>query len=188
MKKPTSVSRRIHSCLQHISENEHEQALIHFFPALDKTAKKRRPKLNVGARFKAFLSDEEGIISLLALNHYIVNVRVDGYTFPEAIYKFGRNCIAHEGELDPRLNFNNEFGMQIGFNWNLPPSYISALAIIVMTAPENENEFIDSPASITLFDRSFPINDLWGAKDELEKLILKNFEHYELIKSMQAPK
>lgn len=181
MKEPTAISRRISSCWAHLSKKEHEEALIDFFPALDKTAKKRRPKLGVGARIKEFLSDEEGLISALAINAYIANSRFGEYTFPEAIYKLGRTSIAHEGELDQKLRFDNMNGMEIGETWNLPPSYISALTISVMIAPENKNESIDLPISITFYETVFPINTLWGAKDMVRNMICTKFRDPKLF-------
>jgi len=71
--KPSSVSRRIESCIKFANIKDYESALIHFFPALvpalDKTAKKRRPKEGVGSRIRKFIADQEGIIS--AIDIYI---------------------------------------------------------------------------------------------------------------------
>lgn len=183
MKEPTAISRRINSSWVHFSKGEHEEALIDFFPALDKTAKRRRPKLGVGARIKEFLTDEEGLISALAINMYITNNRFGEYTFPEAIYKLGRTSIAHEGELDEKLRFDNMSGMEIGDTWNLPPSYISALIISVMIAPENRNESIDLPTSITIHGTNLPINALWGAKDMVRYIICTIFKDPKLFEN-----
>lgn len=55
-------------------EKDFEAALVHYFPALDKTAKKRRPAAKVGERIRAFLDDELEIISDIATkNIFIVN-------------------------------------------------------------------------------------------------------------------
>lgn len=77
--------------------------MIHFFPALDKTAKKRRPKDAVGSRIGNFIADQEAIITAVAAGNIFRNITVDGISFPDAIYKFGRTSFAHEGELDKRL-------------------------------------------------------------------------------------
>jgi len=63
-------------------------------------------KDGVAQRIKAFISDEEGIITAVATNNFIRNITVNGIDFPTALYKFGRTSIAHEGELDERLQIN----------------------------------------------------------------------------------
>ncbi|MDR8387466.1 hypothetical protein MKS85_18230 [Pseudomonas sp. JL2] len=183
MKKSTAISRRVKSCWEHISKEEYEEALIDFFPALDKTSQLRYPKIKtVGARIEAFLSDEEGLISALATENFIINCKFGEYTFPKAIYKLGRNPISHEGELDARLTFDNMDGIRIsGDTWNLPPTYISALAISVMIAPENLNESINTPTSISLYGNTFPINTLWGARHLVRDLICTHFRNPDLF-------
>jgi hypothetical protein len=65
MVKPTGISRRLMQCVTHLRSNDCEGALVNLFPAMDKTAKKRRPKDGVGKRIKAFLTDEEALISAI---------------------------------------------------------------------------------------------------------------------------
>ena len=36
-----------------------------------------------------------------------LRIYINGVSIPDALYKFGRTAISHEGELDPRLEFNN---------------------------------------------------------------------------------
>ena len=90
----TSISRRIEASIQSLSSKDYEAAFIHLFPAIDKTAKKRRPKDGVGKRIKSFISDEEDIIFAVAIKNIIRNVQFDGIDFPTALYKFGRTSIA----------------------------------------------------------------------------------------------
>lgn len=149
--------------------------MIDFFPALDKTAKRRRPKAGVGDRIRSFLADQEGIISVVATNNFMRNNSINGIDFPAAIYKFGRTPIAHEGELDPRLTFNNLGALQIGEIWNLPSSYIPALCIGVMVAPENSSEHIDELLTVAILGRTFQINEIWGRQAEIEQLICDKF-------------
>ncbi len=100
MTKPTGVSRRINQCIAHLQAKDWEGALVNLFPALDQTAKRRRSKDGVGSRIRAFLEDEEGLISCIATGSFIANVNVNGVSITDALYKFGRTSIAHEGELD----------------------------------------------------------------------------------------
>ncbi len=180
MKKASSISRRIESCMQDAYKKNYESAMIHFFPALDKTAKKRRPKSGVGVRIREFVSDQEKVIHAVATTN-IFDVTINGVTFPQAIYKFGRTSIAHEGELDKRLSFSNEHGLEIGYIWNLPPSYITALCVSVMIAPENSQEFIDTQIKLSIFGQKFEINELWGADLTVKKLISDAFKNPNLF-------
>jgi len=88
MPSASGISRRIEHCVRAVGAQDYESALINLFPALDKTAKKRRPKVGVGRRFRGFVEDEEGIISAIATRNILRNISVDGITVPHAIYKF----------------------------------------------------------------------------------------------------
>jgi len=181
MPQPSSISRRLKSCIRYLEAHDYEQALIHLFPALDKTAKRRRPKDGVGDRIRRFVADEEAIITAVATRNIFRNIQVDGVSFPEAIYKFGRTPISHEGELDPRLQFNDSGSLRIGSVWNLPSSYITGLCVAIMVAPENTHENIDAPLELTIFDRTFKINELWGAKREVQGVICSAFRNPNLF-------
>lgn len=176
MPNPSSISRRIKSSLDHLARREYEAALLDFFPALDKTAQRRRPKDKPGQRIKGFLADEEGLICAISTGNIIIrSISVDGVSFPDAIYKFGRNALAHEGELDPRLTFNDSGALTIGQTWNLPSSYIGGLSLAVIVAPENAGEFLDTPMTATVLEHQFNVNDLWGARDRIKQLIVEKF-------------
>lgn len=168
----TSISRRLEKSLDSLIDHDYESALVHFFPALDKTAKLRRPKDGVGSRIKKFLDDEEPFITFLAFRIAFKNTRFDGYTFGEIIYKFGRTSVMHEGELDPRLSFglSSELGI-IGDKWALPPSYIAAMITAVMAAPENKGEHFSTDKRLLLNDKKVNANEVWGNKALVEKLI-----------------
>ena len=155
--------------------------MVNFFPALDKTAKRRRPKDGVGNRIRRFIADQEAIITAVATGNIMQNISINEVSFPEAIYKFGRTPIAHEGELDPRLTFNDAQSLQLGDIWNLPSSYIIGLCVGVMVAPENAQEFIDAPLGLSIFGRNFKINELWGAELLVKKVIADAFRNPRLF-------
>ena len=178
---PSSVSRRLASCFESYQRRDYEAALVHFFPALDKVAKRRRPKDGVGARIRSFLKDEEALISAIATGNVFRGAVFDGVTFEEAIYKFGRISIAHEGELDPKLKFVDGGGWSIGEVWNLPSQYILGLCVAVMVAPESKGERIASRASVTLFGREWELNQLWGAEHEVKAHIAAIFQNPHLF-------
>ncbi|MBN0989487.1 hypothetical protein [Amphritea pacifica] len=182
MRKPTGISRRIEQCIKHLQENDYEGALVNLFPAIDKTSKKRRTKAGVGQRIKAFLKDEEVLITAVGTGHVFKDCSFDGMSFEDALYKFGRTPIAHEGELDPRLTFNQNGGMQIGKdNWNLPSGYLAGLTLAVIISPENKGECTAEGLGITIFEQQFYLNDIWGNPDEVKNHICAKFHDPKLF-------
>jgi hypothetical protein len=162
----SSISRRMEDCIKAFMSNDYETALIHYFPALDKTAKRRRPSEGVGNRIRSFLDDELDIISHIATRN-IFRIECDGLSIPQAIYKFGRTSIAHEGELDPRLRFDNRNGMSIGAIWNLPPSFVIGLILAVIIAPENSSEKFENDYKLNVHGTEFNASKLWGKRQEI---------------------
>ena len=162
----SSISRRMESCVKAFMDNDFETALIHYFPALDKTAKRRRPSERVGNRIRNFLDDELDVISHVATSN-IFRIECDGLSIPQAIYKLGRTSIAHTGELDPRLNFDNNSGMSIGQTWNLPPSFITGLILSVIIAPENAGEKFEQNYMVSIHGTEFNVSELWGDRQQI---------------------
>jgi hypothetical protein len=176
MNAPSGVSRRLQQCIERLGSQDCEGALVNLFPALDKTAKKRRSKDGVGKRIKAFLQDEEVLITAVATGNVFKGCSFDGVSFHDALYNFGRTPIAHEGELDPRLTFNTEGGLQIGKDhWNLPISYIVGMSLAVIIAPENAGERTAEGLAITVFGKQFALNDIWGRPESVRDHICIRF-------------
>lgn len=181
-KKPTGVSRRLLQCVKHLQTNDFEGALVNLFPAIDQTAKRRMPKAGVGKRIKSFLEEEEKLISIVATGNCLSSIVCDGVSITDALYKFGRTSIAHEGELDPRLEFNPNGSVLIGTNkWNLPSGYITGMCVAAIVSEENKNEHISEPLSITVFDKLFLISDLWGDSSEIKSHICAKFQNDKLF-------
>jgi hypothetical protein len=90
MTTSSGVSRRIQQCIEHIQKQDWEGALVNLFPALDKTSKKRRTKAGVAERIKAFLEEEEALISAVATGSVFKGIHVNGVSITDALYKFGR--------------------------------------------------------------------------------------------------
>ncbi|GAD88657.1 hypothetical protein VHA01S_008_00530 [Vibrio halioticoli NBRC 102217] len=175
-KKPSGVSRRLLQAIKHLSSNDYEGALVNLFPAIDQTAKRRRPKDGVGKRVKSFLEDEEKLISIVATGNCFSKIVCDGISVTDALYKFGRTSIVHEGELDPRIQFNLNGAIEIGSNkWNLSIGYITGMCVAVIVSYENHAESIEEQLAITVFGKQFPIESLWGNSRELKNHICREF-------------
>lgn len=100
----------------------------------------------------------------------------------DALYKFRRTPIAHEGELDPRLKFNDAGSVEIGAErWNLPSGYIVGMSIAVVAAPENKAEQVRDDLGITLFGQQFRVNELWGQREKVRRLICDKFRNPRLF-------
>lgn len=176
MSTPTGVSRRMQHCIEQIQRRDWEGALVNLFPALDKTAKKRRPKAGVGERIRAFLEEEEALITAVGTGNVSRGIQVDGISITDALYKFGRTSIAHEGELDPRLHFNEGGSLVIGQDkWDLPTGYIVGMSLAVVVAPENFNESVDPRIMFHLFGEQHQVNGLWGQRQKVQAVIASHF-------------
>jgi hypothetical protein len=177
MTTSSGVSRRIQQCIEHIQKQDWEGALVNLFPALDKTSKKRRTKAGVAERIKAFLEEEEALISAVATGSVFKGIHVNGVSITDALYKFGRTSIAHEGELDPRLEFNNGGSLSIGQDkWSLPSGYIIGMSLAVVVAPENSTESVDPKLEFNLFGEPHQLNSLWGEKAKIQAAIAAKFK------------
>ncbi|NDL64819.1 hypothetical protein [Acerihabitans arboris] len=172
MANPSSISRRLNSFFGALQHNDFENAFIHYFPALDKTAKLRRPKENVSKRIKAFLTEEEKLLSFIALGGFVVGNTFNGVSVIDALYKYGRTSIAHEGELDKRLSVQEGRGVSFGDEFILDKKYLSALGIIVILSPENIGEHLEGNYNLYLIDKYINVNSLWGRKEDVIKKII----------------
>jgi len=168
MPNPTSISRRLGSALKHLLADEYEPCLVHLVPALDKTAKRRRPKAGVGERFRSFIDDEDLTISYLGTGLAITGSRFGELTLGGALYKFMRTSIAHEGELDSRLEFVAGNSLTIARDkWTLPVGILHALCTAVILSPENAAEHLDGELGLSLLGTRRNANALWGRKEEI---------------------
>lgn len=172
MKQQGSVGRRLEAAITEFNNKNFESCLIHLFPALDKTAKKRRPKAKVGERICKFIEEDQDLLSYIALNGSILrHIDIDGMTLPKAIYLYGRCPIAHEGELDPRLEITEDNMLMIGSKWIFSTSYIFALMVSVIIAPENADEFFLKRIELNFSNKKFVANDIWGGAENIREAI-----------------
>ncbi|MCE1503643.1 hypothetical protein LWU40_18120 [Enterobacter hormaechei] len=179
MPQQGSVGRRLEAAFSEFSNKNYESCLIHLFPAIDKTSKKRYPKAKVGERICKFIQEEQDLISYIATGNILSHIEIDGMTLSRAIYLYGRCPIAHEGELDPRLQISEDNTMMFGTKWVFSTNFIFALMISVIVAPENSEEFFVNDIGLSFCNKNFMGNDLWGnavkVRESIELTKLNNY-------------
>lgn len=163
--------RCVRRALEACSSNDFEGAATSIFQAIDSTGKRRMPGSANGARFKRIVSDQEDIITATAVGSVIKGAVVENLTLPQVLWKFGRNPLLHDAELDPRLSFSNYEGLSYGSVWNLPPSFLVGLAVGVISARENIDEEEVLPGEIFFWGEKLSLQSLWGQEDLLRKLL-----------------
>jgi hypothetical protein len=171
-----SIGRRVDSTIAAMQAQSYEDALIHLFPAVDKTAKRRRPESGVGERICSFISEQQVLITAIAFrNVFAPGCMFDGLTFADAIYKLARTSIIHEGELDARLRITSGNSLRIGKVWELPSSTVSAMTVAVIVSPENAGERSSSATRVSILGEEFEVQSLWGAQSKIEDVVRRVF-------------
>jgi len=97
--------------------------------------------------------------------------KFDGISFPEAIYKYVRTAIVHEGELDARLKLVEPGKFRIGELWELPESIVPALILAVIVARESRAERTSVPVFVTVLGARQEVSSLWGQEDMIRALL-----------------
>lgn len=171
----SGVSRRIESCIEQYLQKDYEGALVNLFPAIDKTASRRRPKTQVGDRIRSFLSDEMSFITAISTSGSFGGIEINGQSIESALYKFGRTSVMHEGEIDPRLSFTENEMAANKDNWRLPHSFILGMTLAVITAPENSTEKLRSEFYVELHGGRIILNDCWGNPSSIHRILNDKF-------------
>ncbi|MEO0939804.1 MAG: hypothetical protein AAFY38_16750 [Pseudomonadota bacterium] len=173
----SGIGKRIDKALGDLEGGHFDDAAILIFAAIEATAKKRRPKLGNGQRFKSFVHDQQDIITAITWNIVNKDFTVRGVSLPEAIWKLARNPLTHEAELDRRMSFDNFDGTRIstGANendasWEFPPIFLLGLAIAVVSARENMHEDVKLRGWFKFSSTTYVANSLWGAEEELRAI------------------
>lgn len=167
----SAVGRRIAKAMKDFADRDYESAATAVFQAIDATASMRFPGQRVGDRFRGLITEQEDIVTATAIGSVWVGLTVNGVSLSDAIWKFGRNPLIHEGELDRRLSFENESSVAIGCRWNLPPSYLVGLAVAVISAMENNDETEVVLGGISFMGVPLDLQSLWGGEAFLRAII-----------------
>lgn len=168
-----AVGRRINSCIKELARSDFESALLHYAPAINNTASRRRPNAGTGDAIRRFIADQEWLITEYAFKASMTGWVVGKLTFPEAIYNLVRNPLAHEGELDARIKFVDTQQMNLSDSlWEVPNQYIGGLVLAVVAATENAGvTAMNGQGTVKLMGRDWIFNDLWGEEDTLRELL-----------------
>jgi hypothetical protein len=185
-----AIGRRICDAIQHTIAQDYERAFLHLFPAVDATARRRR-NIGVGARIRKFLSENEAIIQTIASPGLImIGCRINGRTWADALYTLGRTAIAHEGQLDPRLQIADDGEICLddaAGNWRLPSTYLIGISAAVITAPENAEERCDRDGQFINFGGTrVLVNELWGQRERLLDLLQERYPQIRDIDRLAA--
>ena len=110
-----------------LAARNYESALLHTFPALDATAKLRRPTAGVGIRFKQFIQEQIGIIAPIGLSAVLGRgCTCGGVRLEDGWYNLARNVFAlivsivsareNQGNLMSEDVFVNIFETKLNLN------------------------------------------------------------------------
>ncbi len=112
---------------------------------------------------------------MIAGGHKFFGNFVNGMCFSDAVYQYGRTTVMHEGVLDPRLSFDQTNGFQLGDHWKLNQSFLAALIVAVVMAPENAKESAESGVSFSVAGKLWKLQDLWGSRDAVRIHLVETF-------------
>jgi hypothetical protein len=166
------ISRRIKASINALDAREYEQALLNVFPAMDNTARRRRPNDGVGERIKKFVRDQTAIIAPIGLKVQLgQGCTFGGMSLEDAIYVHARNNLVHEGGLPPEFAIHDQSYSVLGGNWKLSEDCVYSLILAVVTAVENASVQLSSEKLFPIFGQTFHLNELWGKEAEVKELI-----------------
>jgi hypothetical protein len=111
----------------------------------------------------------------------------DEWSISKVLWKYARNSIIHEAELDNRIRFSNDATYAVNNDIvTFPKRMIWALAFLITTFKCFEHWKINDASiiySINDIPYKIPLCTLWGAKEKLKEYIEINvFDKYRAIK------
>ena len=166
----SGIGRRVKKGCSELRNGDYESAAVAIFQAVDATGRKRFPKKGPGARFMGLIAEQEDVITSVAFGVVMTGCTFNGLTIPKALWKFARNPLIHEAELDSRIRFDNS-SIVIGSVWNLPPTTLLGIAIGVVTASENAEEDEQLTGSIHFQGQPIALNGLWGREKMFRSIL-----------------
>lgn len=186
-----TVGDRIQSMIDHMEKGEIELALSDVCIAIDITAQKYYGEARSSAScYKKFLKENIWMIVATGMGTLIADaikipfkqkdIKNDdqGYcTLEEIIYHVMRCGLVHGTGEDSKIVWNNRIPLALDKdgNLNLSPSFIWGFALCVITCPVNREETVRDTCWISTVSFKYLINDLWGKRDSIKKMIKSHF-------------
>jgi len=167
------VGKRINTAIDHILNEDWENALIQISIAMDATTKKKwSKKMAVGRRISNFIKEYEQLIYLLSSNGswhlgcggYIA-YDIDGKKteLPKIYSKLIRGALVHGGEeLSDKFVFEKQkIGVESG-KIIINQGYLLGFLLSVVVDPVNKDESCKNNPMIFYMGKNIFINSLWG--------------------------
>lgn len=185
-----SVGQRVQSMIDHMEKGEIELGLSDICIAVDITSQKYYNEKSSAECYKRFLKENMWMILVtvfgsviidgvkIPFSHKDIRSDADGYcTLEQIAYHVMRCGLIHSTGEDSRIIWSNKTALAIDSENNLilSPSFIWGLALAVIACPVNANELVGDLCWISTASFKYLINDLWGKRDSVQKMIESEF-------------
>ena len=186
-----SVGQRVQSMIDHMSKGEIELALSDICIAIDITSQKYYNESTSSATcYKRFLKENMWMIVVtgmgslitetvkLPFTHKDIKSDSEGYcTLEQIIYHVMRCGLIHGTGEDSKIIWNNRIPLALDKdrNLNLSPSFIWGFALCVIACPANRKEKVGDTCWISTASFKYLINDLWGKRESVKKMVKSQF-------------
>jgi hypothetical protein len=169
------ISDRVMECVTKYNADDLDNALIQIRIALDGTAKKKYPEVKkVGERFKAFIKNNQDIITFLTFNtNMFIDCQFGKYTLEQFIYGVLRYGLLHEGEVPAMFEFTapGEPATIGDKKWRLPKTFIFGTLLSVIGASSNATQVLPDDMEVTIMGQTSKVNGLWGHAEVIRNLM-----------------
>ena len=179
-----SVSKRIEDAIDKMVAGDTESALIPVSIAVDATASQVYPTKRNNQAYKDWLHDNLALITKVGMgnvsmeniklkyNHDDLHPDDEGFcSVGQILYHVVRCGLLHKAELPNTLKFSSEGTIKIeGDTLTLGSSLLNGLIVAVVVCPVNAQEKTQNNYGITIFEKTIPLNELWGKKEVVTNL------------------
>lgn len=180
-----TIGQRVQSMIDHMEKGEIELGLSDICIAIDITSQKYYQEKSSASCYKRFLKDNMWMILVTGMSTVLEGVKIpfshpdvrsdaDGYcTLDQIVYHIMRCGLIHSTGENSKIIWNGRTSLAVDKdgNINISPSFIWGLALTVITCPVNANEHVGDLCWISTASFKYLINDLWGKRSSVEKMI-----------------
>ena len=190
-----SVSNRLLQALEHLENDDFENALIQLTIAIDVTSKSlSRPGVSQSQRNKKFIDDNQQFIYQFATAGFLNVTGSINYvtptgatrTFGDVLYKLIRCGLQHDGILSDYFVFLRGKGIgavrtpvdkHTNSGFGISKDLLLSLCLVVLCATCNANENFNQEIAYTLYGLTVDLNQYWG-DDALLQFYLEQINNY----------